>query len=285
MSESLTALRDYVTYESGGQSRGTSTVLLHVTHSNLKARMFELRLDRHMTIETVKDKLRTHTGTGSAFMHLTLLDENGQVVADMMDEELKLGYFSPVDGWTIHVTDLDPHSLAAGGGLEDVSLVKKYEISEEDYMKRENNFRNWKATKKGADPSWSFQREIREAQERQRMKQDPNYVPEPPKERITDDEHMADLAAAMKVGDRCQVNPGGKRGSVQFVGKIPAIAPGFWVGVQYDEPVGKNDGSVKGTRFFECPPKFGGFLRPDKIEVGDFPEEDLFMSDEDEDLS
>lgn len=26
-------------------------VLLHVTHSNLKARFMELRLDRHMTIE------------------------------------------------------------------------------------------------------------------------------------------------------------------------------------------------------------------------------------------
>jgi len=90
------------------------------------------------------------------------------------------------------------------------------------------------------------------------MKQDPNFVPEPLKERITDEEHMGDLAAGMKarfqrtpaglprvapclpplqVGDRCEVNPGGKRGSVQFVGKLPAIAPGFWVGVQYDEPV------------------------------------------------
>jgi len=282
MSSDLAHLRDYVTYESGGQARSASTVLLHVTHSNLQARMFEIRLDRHMSVERVKEKLRSHTGTGSAFMHLTLLDENGQVVADMMDDELKLGYFSPCDGWTIHVTDLDPHSLAAGGGLEDVSLVKKYEISEEDYAKRENNFRNWKAQKKTDDPSWSFQREIKAAQDRQRMKADPNYVPEPPKAPITDDEHMADLAAAMKVGDRCQVNPGGKRGSVQFLGKIPAIAPGWWVGVQYDEPVGKNDGTVKGQRFFECPPKYGGFLRPDKVDTGDFPEEDLFGSDDDD---
>ena len=36
-------------------------------------------------------------------------------------------------------------------------------------------------------------------------------------------------------------------------------------GVQYDEPVGKNDGSVKGRRCFECSPEFGGFLRPDHI--------------------
>ena len=64
-------------------------------------------------------------------MHLTLLDHNDQVVADMINDDLKLGYFSPMDGYTIHITDLDPNSLSANGGLEDVSLVKKYEISEE----------------------------------------------------------------------------------------------------------------------------------------------------------
>ena len=115
------------------------------------------------------------------------------------------------------------------------------------------------------------------------MKADPTFVPEPwvPKEKVSDEEHMADLAAAIKVGDRCEVNPGGKRATVQYVGKIVDIAPGWWIGVQYDEPVGKNDGSVKGHRAFTCPPNYGGFLRPDKITVGDFPEEDLFGSDDD----
>ena len=71
----------------------------------------------------VKEKLQSHCGTGSAFMHLTLCDENGQVVADMSNDDLKLGYFSPMDGWTIHIDDTDAHSASAGGWLEDVSKV------------------------------------------------------------------------------------------------------------------------------------------------------------------
>jgi len=277
-------LRDWVTGDTGIQNRGESTVLLHVTHSNLKARMFEIRLDRHMTVERVKEKLRTHTGTGSLFMHLTLLDFNGQVVADMINDELKLGYFSPMNGWTIHITDLDPHSLAANGGLEDVSLVKKYEISEDDYNKREDNFRKWKEQKKAADPTWTIAKEVKNNQDKKQMERDPTFVPEPMKAPITDDEHLAELAAPMKLGDRCEVTLGGKRGLVTYVGKIPQIAPGWWVGVQYDEPVGKNDGTVKGKRYFECPPKYGGFLRPDKLQVGDYPElDDLFTDDEDAD--
>ena len=90
----------------------------------------------------------------------------------------------------------------------------------------------------------------------------------------------------MKVGDRCEVTAPGmgrKRGEVKYVGKIPQIAPGWFVGVLYDEPVGKNDGSAKGKRYFECPPKYGGFLRPDKLAVGDYPELDIFDSEDDAD--
>lgn len=262
-------------------------MLLHVTHSNLAARMFEIRLDRHMTVESVKEKLRKHTGTGSLYMHLTLLDDNSQVVADLSDDGLMLGYFSPLDGYTLHITDLDPHSLSAGGGLEDVSLVKKYEISETDYLNREDNFRRWKEDKKKADPGWSFAREIKDRQDAQRLKRDPSFVPEPWKERESNEDAFGDLAAGMKVGDRCEVTMGGKRGEVKYVGKIPALAAGWWVGVQYDEPVGKNDGAItsklgRTSRFFECPPNYGGFLRPDKLLVGDYPERDLFDESEEE---
>ena len=95
---------------------------------------------------------------------------------------------------------------------------------------------------------------------------------------------MAEEAKGIEVGMRCEVTPGAKRGEVKFVGKnVEGFPLGWWIGVQFDEPVGKNDGSVKGVRFFECMEGYGSFQRPDKVAVGDYPEEDdPFADDEDE---
>lgn len=71
--------------------------------------------------------------------------------------------------------------------------------------------------------------------------------------------------------------------SCRYVGKCAGLPLGYWAGVQLDEPVGRNDGSVKGKRYFECPLGYGSFLRPDKVNAGDFPEINEFQfSDEDE---
>jgi len=51
----------------------------------------------------------------------------------------------------------------------------------------------------------------------------------------------SDLNTVSQVGDRCEVEPGAKRGTVKFVGRAEALGLGFWVGVQYDEPLGKHD--------------------------------------------
>jgi tubulin-folding cofactor B len=39
------------------------------------------------------------------------------------------------NGNEIHVVDTDPHSLSRDGGLDDLSQVQKYRMSDEDYDK------------------------------------------------------------------------------------------------------------------------------------------------------
>jgi tubulin-folding cofactor B len=59
------------------------------------------------------------------------------------------------------------------------------------------------------------------------------------------------------------------------------------VGVECDEPVGKNDGSVKGKRYFSCE-GVGGmrglFVRPERVTVGDYPVLDELGMEEDEEI-
>lgn len=72
-----------------------------------------------------------------------------------------------------------------------------------------------------------------------------------------------------------------RRGTVKYIGLIPELpGHGPWVGVCLDEPTGKNDGTVNGTRYFSCPSKCGVVLRAHRLQVGDFPTLDLGEDDE-----
>ncbi|XP_034402568.1 LOW QUALITY PROTEIN: CAP-Gly domain-containing linker protein 1 [Cyclopterus lumpus] len=76
--------------------------------------------------------------------------------------------------------------------------------------------------------------------------------------------------ADFQVGERVWVN-GDKPGQVQFIGGTQ-FAPGQWAGVVLEEPIGKNDGSVSGVRYFQCEDGRGIFTRPSKLSKTALPE-------------
>ncbi|TFK65445.1 hypothetical protein BDN72DRAFT_824554 [Pluteus cervinus] len=56
------------------------------------------------------------------------------------------------------------------------------------------------------------------------------------------------------------------RGVVRFAGPT-SFSAGKWVGVELDEPKGKNDGSVQGTQYFTSRVGHGVFVRPSQIKA------------------
>jgi len=233
-------------------------IKINSTHSHTKTVIAEIRFYKSQKLFEVKDVLYKRFGTLPEYMKLKLIRSNGgEQPLTNFDEEKTLKELKIDDLDTIHVTDLNPNSVLVINNFDDLSTVKKYEISEEDYMKRQDNARKFKQ-KLLSDPIYKAMVE---------SNQGPTYEEE---------------ASQIKIGDRCLLGDGFRRGEVKFVGIINELGYGFWVGVKLDEPLGDSNGQIKGRIIFECENKFGVFLRPYNIKVGDFPPEDPFDSNEDE---
>lgn len=205
------------------------------------------RFPTDLKIGDLKQKLELLTGASTGTMELQLLNDKEEIVSKLVDDSATLGSY-PLDSVKIlHVID----TFHQAGEFEDVSKVKKFELSEEEYLKRGETVRAFKEKlrlESGDQMKAIAEKKLKEEEE---------------------------LIKSIIVGSRCEVRVSGKgnrRGTVMYVGNTE-FKPGFWVGVKYDEPLGKNDGSVGGKRYFDCEPKYGGFVKPGDIIIGDFPEE------------
>lgn len=320
--EDIQALKNYVTSGSDYRDVHEDTLILDLSHSNLKQRHIEIRFDKHTTISSLRDKIYQKTGTWPQFQHLQF--KSGQdilwEIPPGTDSERMLGYYSLYHGMSCHCIDLDPHSGSKGGQYEDTSLVQKYQISEEDYNKRKGTLRDWARQQKAKDENFSFakyakeRRELMEAKRQAKLgldlpagfefDSDGNVVKvleETTQDATTNnnkikdndnddnDSYKEETVHGIKVGMRCQVRPGDRRGTVAFVGQVPELGNGgYWVGIVFDEPVGKTDGTTKsGKKYFDTPGfGYGGFVRGKNVEVGDFPVRDIMEeldTDDDDD--
>ncbi|XP_047436285.1 kinesin-like protein KIF13B isoform X2 [Mugil cephalus] len=86
---------------------------------------------------------------------------------------------------------------------------------------------------------------------------------------VDDEERSHDGALPEWLTEGAYVTVGSnKAGTVRYVG-VTQFAEGVWVGVELDTPVGKNDGSVGGQRYFHCKPGYGVLVRPDRLSCRD----------------
>jgi len=74
----------------------------------------------------------------------------------------------------------------------------------------------------------------------------------------------------------CNVREGDYPGIVRFVGTT-SFAKGAWCGVELRSAEGKNDGSVGGQRYFNCPKNYGLFVRPNQLTILDDEEDEADM--------
>ncbi|KAG7727057.1 hypothetical protein KL933_002766 [Ogataea haglerorum] len=65
------------------------------------------------------------------------------------------------------------------------------------------------------------------------------------------------------INDRVVLND--VEGTIKYIGPTQ-FQPGEWIGVELDRPVGKNDGSVAGVRYFQAQDKHGVFVRPSMLQ-------------------
>lgn len=230
----------------------------------------ELRLDLHTSVRDIKTKLTTHNGTPADSMVLQLQDADGTVLAVLDDDSRPLGFYSVRNGQTLHCIDTDPLSLSRDGGLDDVSRIQKYRMTEEEYDKRGNTLRAYKRKMQEKDPNFRL------------VPRGPlGGAPTQPAESYED----AACVQGISVGARCEVAPGARRGTVAFLGPVGSLAIGYWVGVRLDEPLGKGDGSRGGITLFECPDRYGAFVRPNFVTLGDFPEAGMDGDDDDAEIA
>ncbi|KAF8075194.1 tubulin-folding cofactor B [Lyophyllum atratum] len=216
----------------------------------------ERRLELHITVQKLKGNLELITGIPAANQIISLYNSESdpEAVATLSDDSKQIGFYGLRDYQVLKVEDTNP-SISFTGQMTDVSQVEKFELTTDEYAKRQDTVLAYK--------------------QRNQMGR---FAP---KEEAAEAE--PEVPADIIINSRCEVESTeaglSKRGTVRFVGTTK-FGKGVWVGIEYDEPMGKNDGSVQGERYFTCRPKYGVFVHPDKVKVGDYPVEELDLDDE-----
>lgn len=227
----------------------STSVVVNITNNVNDVVSFERRFAKDLKIRELKEKLEIITGCSATTMLLELYSGD-KLINKLTDDSAFLGFYSPQDGMRIHVKD-----KSSSYNLEE--NVPKFELSDEQYESRRESLRHFLKQNKMGKYNEEETKKMQEQAELQKKIE-------------------AEMVEKINIGNRCKVTVKGKPtrvGTVRYKGLLEGKTTVF-IGVEFDEPLGNNDGSVNGVKYFECPPKYGSFVPPIAVEVGDFPPED-----------
>lgn len=213
---------------------------------------------------------RLHEITGVELLDMKLIIDKDRGVPIFPKEVMqkKIGNIS-----TIEVIDTNENSMASQikRDLESQREEQLFKYSEKDYENRSDSVLKWKKDNKLGRFDPIFQEKMQAQSRLNNAKVNSLFD---------------------KVGERCSVTSAEdgptleRRGWLRFVGKVlETNTDEIWCGVEFDEPVGKNDGSLGGTVYFgPVNQNYGGFVKPVNVEIGPqfqpFIDDDLLLSDD-----
>ncbi|KAJ8920502.1 hypothetical protein NQ315_005371 [Exocentrus adspersus] len=229
-------------------------VNLHISTSKDDISFSEKRFPKSLNIADLKAKLELMTGGNCNTMQVEAYTKDNQLLCKLDDNNALLGSYPLDNGMRLHVID----QFQIRNEL-DLGNEPKFELTDEEYAKKSDSVR-----------AFLLKNKLGKYNEENQVKKD-----------LLEAEEKK-LAEATVIGARCKVtvqNAPSRLGTVMYSGPVEGLS-GYWIGVKYDEPLGKNDGSVKGKKYFECPDKYGAFVKPHNVLCGDFPEEDYDLIEE-----
>ncbi|GAA6060529.1 hypothetical protein JCM10212_005610 [Sporobolomyces blumeae] len=185
----------------------------------------------------------------------------GELVAVLDNDDRPLDSYGVREWMIIRVDSSDTNARSLVGQFSDDSQVEKFELTQEEYEARRDTVLAYKM-----------------------RHQLGRFAPTAGSTSSTHSTEV-DLPKDLVAGARCEValsSELSRRGTVRYVGptEFGAKDASVWVGVEWDEPVGKGNGTVDGKTYFETAPLRASFVRPDKVKVGDYPEINPFADDD-----
>jgi len=219
-------------------------VKINVSNSMNDLISFEKRFPKDLTILEFKEKLEIVTGGSAASMKLELFTGD-RFICKIDNNDALLGSYPIDDDMRIHVTDTV---------LYIAEQVEKFELTEQQYDQRQDSLKSFLKNNKLGKYNEEEMKKIEEK-----------------KKQVAEEERKK--AESCTVGSRCKVQVKGKPtrlGTIMYNGELEG-KKAIFIGVKYDEPLGTNNGTVDGKCYFKCEDKYGGFVAPGCVEVGDFP--------------